>query len=296
MIQKSISLTIGIALSAAFKTTAALAVFESPVFSYENLGSAERIHVALKGDGWTAQEIQGRDAPYLESVFGDSETMKLFGAGDVKDSEWVKSRMQSWMNRSASGQPHGGLTVFDPETQAPMAHLVAGGGDRPGTSEIAYAMLPDQQGKKLGTKMVAAIVQEWAPEVRRIGLGQGLDGEVDVAIMEKFKCFGGAILNQLDATAHPKNIGSWRILEKNGFGAAVCGVDATLETIDMSATGVETYEALDAAILALFQPINGDPLMPGVRYSLVDHEGNKRIVSYKEQFKSLRFHLERKVA
>jgi len=61
--------------------------------------------------------------------------------------------------------------------------------------------------------VLGAIVKEWGPEVRRVGLGHGLDGMQHAAIIKAFKCFGGKELCRFDATASPSNRGSWRILD-----------------------------------------------------------------------------------
>ena len=211
-------------------------------------------------------------------------------------SEWVHAKFAQWNRCSLDGYPHGALVMEDAiETDIPQSLIILQEGDQEGTCDIGFAMLSQQQGKGLGTKIVKAIVEQWAPEVRRIGLGRELDLEKDAAIIGKLKCFGGEVLERLVATAHPENVRSGHILEKVGFGSAVCDEDTTLEIIDMSATRVETYGQLAEALLKRFDATCDRPLQPGTHYQLVDHTGKLRIVSYKQLFNSLRFHFEKRV-
>lgn len=66
--------------------------------------------------------------------------MAGFGDGQVRSAESVASRVKNSIEeRFGNGSPHGLLTVLD-QLKQPFMYMVAGGGDRTGTSEIAYTM------------------------------------------------------------------------------------------------------------------------------------------------------------
>jgi GNAT superfamily N-acetyltransferase len=209
-------------------------------------------------------------------------------------------------DRFAKGHPHGFLTIFDGEEKRFM-HAVAGGGERPGTSEVAYAMMLGYQGKKYGTKVIRAIVQEWAPQVYKIGHGQYPNA--NDAIAKAFQCFGEKALDQLDATASPSNPASWKILEKVGFKAAQCElapegeIDIDFDGKEFRATASTTWERqileLQAMEVELLKFYNSDPSTPrsvtfasGKRYRMIDPEGNERTVSKHKQWNRMKYHFE----
>ena len=76
----------------------------------------------------------------------------------------------------------------------------------------------DSQKKGVGTSCRRAMVKEWAPEVRAIGLGTapGMDLEHlgDCEKREAFCCFEGQPLQRIEATVSPENEASRRVLEK----------------------------------------------------------------------------------
>jgi hypothetical protein len=207
--------------------------FNSEIFEYENPGQATGLHVRLLGEGWQGKDIKASHIKFHQDLFGNPFVIQGFADGQIREAEGVKSRcLMSINDRFAKGFPHGLLTISDTETGTPFMHIIGGGGDRAGTSEIAYAMLPEYQGKKFGTKVVSSFVQDWAPEVRRIGLGNGLDPLADEKIIKAFQCFEGKALDQLDATASPSNVASWRILDGLSFQAAVNDLENSESHID----------------------------------------------------------------
>jgi hypothetical protein len=95
-----------------------------------------------------------------------------------------------------------------------------------------------------GESVFQSITEIFVPEVWRIGRGLGLsksDGS-DAAIVKAFQCFGGQALDELNATASPANVPSWKILLRRGFGPAKCGLDTEgLQLSGKLALLVQTY-------------------------------------------------------
>ncbi|WP_010300779.1 GNAT family N-acetyltransferase [Candidatus Odyssella thessalonicensis] len=282
--------------------------FASAIFSFDNQAEATGLHVKLSGSfnsgSWIVREINSEDIPFHQELFDNETVMKGFADGQRRDVNLTKSRCEdSINNRFGKGHPHGLMMVLVNGEQRAM-HMVAGGGDRPGTSEIAYASLPEFWGQALGKSLVTAIINEWAPEVRRLGLGQELNGDADANIRQAFQCFGGKELEQLDATASPSNVASWKILTGLGFEAAQCNVPNPEEIIadydhkDFGGSLKQNYEALETELLTLFN--NGEEssqqLKARQRYVMIDLDGKKRVFSKHVRWDRIKFHFEKKLS
>lgn len=271
----------------------------SDIFSYEG----PRLHARMTNSRWSIEDIKREHIGFHQDLFANPIVMSRFGDGQVRDRSAVRARCENSIEkRFGEGHPHGLMTVSDPGTTFPFMHLVGGGGDRAGTSEIAYAMIPDYQEKKIGTQVVSCLVQTWAPEVRRIGLGTGLDPVAQSSIISNFQCFGGASLDQLDATASPANPSSWVILDRLGFKAAGQGVASSEVVVDLDGREFGTvrkdqYILMEEHLLSLFDPAISDaPLKSGQRYLMTDPAGVKRTFSKHERYARLKYHLEKAVS
>lgn len=222
--------------------------------------------------------------------------MGQFGTGLPREDHATVSRLGGWMKRFADGNPHGGMTLFDVDGNQ-IGHVVAGGGEGAGVSETAYTLTPENWGRGIMSSVVGIIVNEWAPEVRRIGLSGQLtqNSTVNKAIQTAFSCFDDEALKQIDATASPANAGSWKVLEKHGFGAAITNVQTTenaftidLDGKELDARGVEDH------LLTLYT--NDEPLEAGQRYHMVGTDGVKRTFSKNVRFDRMKYHYEREIS
>ena len=281
-------------------TTAAITSHADVNFTYDNAENATGLHVKMTGTTkngieWTASDVTANDVPFLAEHFADKTVMSQFGTGLPREDHATVTRLGGWMKRFTDGNPHGGMTLFD-VNENQIGHVVAGGGEGAGVSETAYTLTPENWCKGIMSSVVGTIVNEWAPEVRRIGLSGQLTQEstVNKAIQKAFCCFDGEALKQIDATASPANAGSWKVLEKQGFGAAITNVQ-TIEgdfTIDLDgkeldARGVENH------LLRLYT--NGGPLEAGKRYHMVGTDGSERTFSKNTHFDRMKYHYERAI-
>jgi hypothetical protein len=73
--------------------TATSEQFHSDIFTYDDPGRAKGLHVFLKGDNWSAQEIKYEDTDFHINLFGDPEVMKGFADGQVRTAESVRGRV-----------------------------------------------------------------------------------------------------------------------------------------------------------------------------------------------------------
>ena len=164
-------------------------------------------------------------------------------------------------------------------------------------AELGYSYIPDSWGNGVGSSVIGKIINEWAPEVRRWGLGTGLDERQDMPIVKAFQCFGGKRLERVDATASPANVGSWRILDRHGFKAAVSHLNTERE-IDFEwgeygGTAEQQVLALEKDLEKLY--VGDTPLTSGVRYALTDPNGNERTFSLSSSYNRIKFHFEHTV-
>jgi len=179
-----VTLSLGLLFS-----SASHAGFHSEIFTYEDPHNAKNLHVSLAGTHWKARDVQETDIPFYQDLFSNQVVMEKYGDGQgYKPSRTEDFLRNRYIPRFQAGHPHGFLTVFDVASQEPFGYVVAGGSDSPGVSGIAGAGLDSYWGQRIGSEVMKTIVETWAPEVRRIGLGSGLN-EQDANIINAFKCF-----------------------------------------------------------------------------------------------------------
>lgn len=276
--------------------------FSSDIFAFDSPEKAKGCHVSLTGktEGgfqWMAHDVTKKDITYHQKAFGNPTVMAGFATGQTRSPESVSYRINnSWMPRFAQGNPHGGLTLFEKETEEPIGHVVAGGGDGPGVSEIAYTLMEDSWdgkgvpsvwGKGIMSSVVSTIATQWAPEVIRLSL----DEDTPKAIREAFCCFGGESLQRLDATASPRNIGSWKILLKNGFQAAKSNVFSDDYIADFDGKELTPLE-VENKLLKLFDVSCEAPLKKGARYQMIGIGGDVFTTSHHANYDCMKFHFE----
>lgn len=284
-----VNLSLGLLFSSASN-----AVLHSEIFTYDDPHHAKNLHVSLAGTNWKARDAQESDIPFYQGLFNDPVVMAKYGNGQVYEPNVTEEFMRNrWIHRFQEGHPHGALTIFDPESPEPkpIGYIVAGVEGFPGVSEISGAGLHDYWRQGIGSEVMGTLLETWAPEVRRIGLGSGLD-EQDINIINAFKCFKGKELERFDATASPSNPGSWRIMEKFEFQPAAFKVLQIDPVLDLDNLEFETPLALESHIVNFFEE---NSLEPGVRYRMVDTNGTLRTFSKHEDFQLIKYHFERKV-
>ncbi len=269
--------------------------FKSDIFTYEDPINARNLHVSMHGDNWSAEDAKSHHLQFYQDLFGNPTVMAKFGSGKPMGSDRVASFFNSHgLEPFDKGNPDGLLLISD-HLEQPFMHILAGRGDRPGASELQYAMMPDHWGKRYGEKVVATLVQEWAPEVSRIGCGIGLDGVAHAHIIKVFQCFEGKPLDQIYACASPANPGSVKILEKVGFNPASYHLKSTAVAIDFDQREFDSLQAMDNELLKLFDPTGDLKLIPSQHYRMIDPDGKERTVSLRPEWGQMRYHVEYKV-
>jgi len=290
--------------------------FISKIFAYDPINPLQ-LHVSFQDQhkDWIAEDVKLTDVAFQQKIFADPVIMSSFGDGTIRSPESVETRVKNSIEvRFGKGSPHGLLTVFEvtPGDEAtervPFMSLIGGGGDRPGTSEIAYASLPSHWNsaiiesgkppKHYGSRIVSELVNTWAPEVYRIGHGIDLDPVADANVITAFSCFGGKPLDQLDATASPANAASWKILQKAGFTAAKCNLlTPDIITINFDGKEFASYADMEKDLLKLFDASShttpdNPPLIPSKRYRMIDPEGKERSISKHLKYDRMKYHFE----
>ncbi|KAF0415321.1 hypothetical protein F8M41_007644 [Gigaspora margarita] len=217
----------------------------SSIFRYKIQDNAKELIANLSGTDkenrrWIAREIQNIDLPYYEKLLSDEVVVKNFNVERPWTNEEIRARLKIWEDRYKEGHPHGAFTIFDEQNNF-IGYITAGKGNGKGVSELAYVLSYAYWNRGIGQSVVNKIVEEWGPEVRRIGLGEGfekLDKQHQV-VQKRFQCFEGDVLKRFYATARPTNISSWRILEKAGFESAKSEVENAEDPIDFNVKGFD---------------------------------------------------------
>lgn len=271
---------------------------QSTIFTWEE--GSSKINSQIKGslseNNWYGENVSFKDLQFYQSLFCNDTVMSFYGDGQIRTPENTNNRINIWTERFKKGQPHGGMTIFHANNNEPIGYIVAGGGDVPGASEVAYAYVPEVWGNGIGSNVIENFVTKWAPEVRRIGLGIELDEIKDKEIINKFQCFSGKTLERLDATASPSNIGSWKILLKNKFTKADSGTSNNRKIIEVDneqccISGKINYEAMEKHIIEKYFTQTQE-LKEGIRYLMIDPEGNERTLSKHKGYNRLKYHFE----
>ncbi len=187
--------------------------------------------------GWLKKEGQGIDvrmntkdlvlcsvsennrADYV-GLYTDPETMKMFTDNEERLSkktleEWkqeqtaaVAKRIQVLVQRWKEGNPFSAFAIYHQPTHQFIGHIVAGFGDHPGESEIAFIIHKNYQQKGYGSQAVEAVMQKWLPYLQ--AQKYEISEEVDGKSVSK-------VISHVVATVRQDNEPSIRILVKNGF-------------------------------------------------------------------------------
>ncbi|MDF3047162.1 MAG: hypothetical protein K0R73_280 [Candidatus Midichloriaceae bacterium] len=281
----------------------------SSIFSIENLDNdINYLHVngLLSSVDCHLRNIQKEHLVFYSNWFSDPKAMKLYGTGtvysnaalqcDSNDSitpaqKEAEKKYQMWNSRFEKSQPHGGLTIISNESSKPIGFIVAGGGDEPGASEVAYILDPDYWRKGIGASALNFIVKAWAPEVKAIGNAVIIDDAFPY-LKDSFSCFGNEPLARLQATCSPINIASEKMLRKSGFTHALPGLsDSMVPVFDLTTTSLSLANPED--YIEVKERFLTDGLRrPNIRYQCIDQEGIERTLSFKDRFDALRFHME----
>ena len=195
------------------------------------------------------------------------------------------------MGTFAQGYPYAGMAVLN-EFNEPLGGIQLTINGKPGVGEIVRLFTPSSQGQGLGTSTLKFLVEEWAPAVRKIGLGEGLN--TPPAATEKFQCFEGKALETIYTTAKPSNIASWQCYKHVGFQPCLTletSFEITCENQDLQmGKMVEDYVYSN-----YFSPTALHPLKEDTLYSMIDEQGTMKTISFVKKYNSLRYHFERPV-
>jgi hypothetical protein len=225
-----------------FSSTASVASYPD-IFQFDNHDQVTGIHVTLRGQDkngseWVTRNVTGEDFRILSRLYQNPAVMVHFADGSLRTNDQINGRIKLWTGRSQNGNPHAGLIIEKDEDHSPIGMMVAGVGEGVGVSEVARMILPECQGSGVGTSVMCALVQTWAPAVRQLGLQ-----EENLLIREKFRCFSDSELKLLYVTSSPANVGSWKSQVRAGF--ACKPVSSDLERIDLSERELNDYSELE---------------------------------------------------
>jgi RimJ/RimL family protein N-acetyltransferase len=261
-------------------------LFSSEIFYYDKM-NPQYLHVQIEGKNWRARDIRLEDTTFYQNLFENEKVIHFFAEGKIRTHEHTGERVNLWIKRFKEGHPHGALTILD-QTGEYIGYAIAGQGEEAGACEVACAFIPGSWQKGIGSDIASKLINCWAPTVKDIGLGKGLNEFQTPEIIKSFCCFfEGEPLKRLDATASPSNCASWRILEKNGFVAAEYKLESKEILFDCSNWNC-SYNEMEARILS--GEIN-DKLLVDKRFRIIDIDSKQRTIS-KKGYGKLKYHFE----
>lgn len=241
--------------------------------------------------GCIFREAQIEDIPFYHTLYNVPDIIKTLRDGDELTSEQIVDRVETWVERFANGTPFGAMTIEQERKAVGLVHLNKMA-QRPGVGEVSRALMPKLQGKGLGTAALGFLVDEWAPAIRRIGLGQ--ETSTPLAAVDKFKCFEGEPLKVIYAMTKISNPASWQCYKHFNFYPS----EPTDKTVQISCENWESTQhgSLEDYIVGkYFSSTSSTQLLADVFYDMDDEERRKRTVSFVEGNKSLRYHFEHEV-
>lgn len=186
-------------------------VFDRYGILFEENGQS--LHVEIETDHLRLRSVQGTDLSGYQALYADPKTMQKFTDNEERlqklgEDAWKAQQMESiakrvalWVKRwNEEHDPFCAFVILRKDTGEMIGHIVAGHGDNPGESEIAYIIHERHWHKGYGTEAVKAIVLQYL-----------------AALKESNALVDGAPFTTIKATVRLDNLYSARILEGCGF-------------------------------------------------------------------------------
>jgi len=174
------------------------------------------LEVRMRTNDLELRSVTEADKSNYQALYSDPKTMKMFTDNEERLSkmdlgEWqqqqmttVAKRIDVWIQRWKDGIPFSAFAIYHKNGDF-IGHVVAGYGDHPGESEIAYIIRNQDWNKRFGSQTVEAVIQKWMPYLQQ----NGYEVADDDGISKR--------LSVIVATVRSDNDFSKRILVKNGF-------------------------------------------------------------------------------
>ncbi len=160
----------------------------------ENDSGALELHIDT--EDLHGEYVKEKDVEQYVGLFSDSAVMEKYADGKPRERGGVENRVRNaWIKRwQEEKNPYTGIAFSKSDTDDFVVHVVAGGGDEPGQSELAYLARKKLWGKGYTKQAVTAVVHEYLPQT----------------IKKNYK-MNGEKLREIVLTARPDNPASVRI-------------------------------------------------------------------------------------
>lgn len=176
--------------------------------------------ITFETEDLTLCSIQETDLDFMQTLYTDRVTMRLFADNEVRLEEkgieaWkaqqmkaAKERIETFVKRwTVDKIPFSGFLITTKNDPHPIGFISPGFGNKPGQLEIFFAIIATEHGKGFGLQAVHAIVQRYIP----------------VLIENHYRMYHypletiGAPVTEMRATVRWDNGRAIRILEKVGM-------------------------------------------------------------------------------
>ncbi len=175
---------------------------KSPIinFNYPEREEPKRLFVTIETERLIIQTVTRDDIPDYQKLFNDPIVMGQYYRGECIDPNQTCNWIEEWIERWGKDDPFNGMTVFMKDSHEFVGHVVLGRSGKAGVSELAYIFHQKFWGNKIGSEVVWAMVNHYAP-----------------AIIHRKFLLDGLELKSIIATTHVDHLISQKILRRVGM-------------------------------------------------------------------------------
>ena len=261
---------------------------KNQIFTY----NGRSLNTHLKSNGWTLTNVQISDTLEYQKLFADPRVVTKYGYGTLLNYADIPNRIKGILSmRHRHGQPAGCMTIRDEKDQF-LGYTAVVLGKGAGVGSLSFAFSSEAEAKNVHKEVISSIVNEWAPEVKRIGNNPSNEN------YDNFRHFGLAPLSKITASTILSNKDMTNILINEGFKPAEVSKDNSIEINFKDRGFASGIEEMKAVIEEYFDnnKAHSNPLAYNNRnHSYIDPQGNKHTISRLEKGRDVEYQLERQI-
>jgi RimJ/RimL family protein N-acetyltransferase len=172
-----------------------------PDIYFEKNPETNRLNVSIKTERLIIKSTISSHLSDYKKLLMNPENMLKVMHGIPWSEDRIEEQHKQWVINWNNGNPFSSLAIFKKDTDKFIGHVfLLADSERPGIVELGYVFDNTFWGKGYGTEAILIIVQKYAPEL----------------VKHDYKPLGEKI-KRIEATAHPENQPSIKLLQKAGM-------------------------------------------------------------------------------
>ena len=120
--------------------------------------ATDTLRVKIETPRLCLESVKPQDRQDYVDLFSDPQVMEQYGNGQPKKRRETSLRVKEWVRRWSHNYPYSAFAVSDKNTHRFMGHVIAGEGDRPGQSEVAFAFKKEVWHQGYGSEAMHALM------------------------------------------------------------------------------------------------------------------------------------------